>query len=91
MRTVLSTLKDLASVDKFLLGTAKTTSCIEQLQRYLADNGMDMVTVLTPERTYRVQRSRYGQKNLNATTQPPKNAIGLYKKCVCGEMERGPT
>ena len=59
----------MAQVDKFLLATPKTMGCITELQKYLADNAMDMVTVLTPERVYRVTRSRYGERLLNATTQ----------------------
>ena len=76
---ILSSLKDLAQVDKYLLATAKTVSCIEQLQKHLADAGMDMVTILTPERKYRVSRSRYGDKVLNSITEAPKANLGLYR------------
>ena len=76
---ILCSLRDLMQVDKFLLATAKTTNCIEALQKYLADQGMTSVTILTPERVYRVVKSRYGEQLTNATTQAPKPVNGFYK------------
>ena len=79
---VLGALKDLSSIDTYLLATPKTMGQIESLQAFLAEKGMNSVTVLTPDRVYRVTRSRYGDKRLNATTSQPKPVKGLYSNSV---------
>ena len=75
---ILGTLKDLTAIDKYLLGTKRTQEKIEELQQYLAENQVDQVTILTPERTYRVQRSKYGNRALINTTQNPRARNDLY-------------
>ena len=75
---ILCALRDLASVDAFLLATPKTMNCFEALQNFLKEQGVEQVTVLTPERTYRVQKSKYGERRMNATTQAPRRPMGLY-------------
>ena len=78
MNQILGTLKDLTAIDKYLLGTKRTQEKIEELQQYLAENQVDQVTILTPERTYRVQRSKYGNRALINTTQNPRARNDLY-------------
>ena len=75
---ILGTLKDLTAIDEYLLGTKRTQEKIEELQQYLAENQVDQVTILTPERTYRVQRSKYGNRALINTTQNPRARNDLY-------------
>ena len=64
---ILGTLKDLGQVDKYLLGTDEAMSKIEALQKHLSDKGMDMVTILTPKRVYRVVRSRSATRHGHAS------------------------
>jgi len=75
---ILGALKDLTGIDKFLLGTMQTATKIEELQRYLAEQQMDGVTICTPERTYKVTRSRYGQRQHLNTTSNPKAKVDLF-------------
>ena len=56
--------------------------CIEELQQFIADAGLDAVTICTPGRTYRIQRSRYGDKGLNNSTTRPKERSKLYDIAV---------
>jgi len=59
---VLGALAELASIDTYLLGTERTVQCSEALQAYLTERGFDDYKILTPSRTFRASRSRYGQK-----------------------------
>jgi len=75
---VLGALKDLTLIHRFLLGTKKTMDKIEELQHFLEEHNMDNVTILTPERNYRITRSRYGEKQLNNTTAAPRKKTDLF-------------
>ena len=85
---VLGALKDLTNISNYLLATPKTMGHIEQLQAYLSEQGVESVTILTPQRSYRVVRSKYGDRRLNATTQNMRPVSNLYSNSVDKEEEK---
>jgi chromosome segregation ATPase len=84
---ILGFLSQQMSVDNYLLGTAKTAKDIDALQQYLASKGCDSVKVLTPDRTYSFGRSRYGNKNVTASSSVPQQPRGLFSVAV-NEQEK---
>lgn len=84
---VLGFLSQQMGVDNFLLGTPKTVKEIDALQQYLASKGCDSVKVLTPDRTYSFSRSRYGNKNVTASSSVPQQLRNYFSVAV-NEQEK---
>mgnify|MGYP003684247477 CR=1 FL=1 len=79
---ILSFLAQQMGVDRYLLGTSATISRIDVLQQYLAERGCDSVEVLTPERTYSFNRSRYGSRKVTASSSIPHQPKGLFSVAI---------
>lgn len=79
---VLGVLRDNCGVDLVLLGTSKTGDSIKELQEYLASKGMSGSRVITPERVYEINRSKYGQKAMTTQTKIPRPAQRHFDNVV---------
>jgi len=85
---VLAVLKDIVSVDKVLLGTKKTAENIEALSQFLHGKQCGGVSIITPERIYRSNQSRYGNKAITTSTQMLKHPMRAFDNVVDPDVQK---